>query len=552
MSYVALYREWRPRVFRDIIGQEHITRTLENQITQGRIAHAYLFCGTRGTGKTTTAKVFAKAVNCLNPDGAEPCGECEICTGIDGGNMMDVIEIDAASNNGVDNIRDLRDDVKYPPSKCRYKVYIIDEVHMLSAAAFNALLKTLEEPPEHVIFILATTEFQKVPATIVSRCQRFDFKRITSRDIKKRMSEIAQKEGIKAEPKALDLIARSSDGAMRDALSIFDECISMSGGDVTYDDVVSVLGITTDEYLIRIADAVAESDAAKCISLIDELVINGKDVYQFIRDLTFHFRNLLICGINENASEMLSVSDETFGRLKEQAKKFSTESLLRNINILSDAESNAKWMSQPRIILETAAIKMCRPEIGIDADSILERISRLERAVFSGNTGRPVCSEAGAGETGRRDAVPGNGGEAAAETTQPAKGKEKDVPAKTTEDSAPGVTFEEIESKWKDIMKAINAGGNKTLYAFLLAGKPVSLSDSTLTIGFKQGYEFHRGRVDEENNRKLTEEYINKVCGSRIRIKCSMMDEVAADKQQKSLVDKAIDTFGSDMVDVEE
>lgn len=555
MSYVALYREWRPKVFGDIIGQEHITRTLENQIEQGRIAHAYLFCGTRGTGKTTTAKVFAKAVNCINPVGIEPCGKCEICTGIDSGSMMDVIEIDAASNNGVDNIRDLRDDVKYPPSICKYKVYIIDEVHMLSTQAFNALLKTLEEPPAHVIFILATTEFQKVPATIVSRCQRFDFKRIKSDDIVKRLRRIAEQENVDVDDRTLNLIARSSDGAMRDALSIFDQCISSGGGNVSYEDALSMLGITTDEYLIRIADAVAKKETPECISLIDELVINGKDVFQFIKDLTMHFRNLLIASVNANAVDILNVSDEMFEEFKIQSKKFSTEGILRNINILSEAETNAKWVSQPRIVLEMAIIKMCKVELCTDPDSILERLSRLE-SIVSTNAVSITSVKA--------PKVPASEVKVRA-SDHPAKDKQKqeskqEIPeAKvngenelTNSASTSGISLREVCEKWKDILKAINEGGYKTLYAFMLEGKPVGMTNGVLTIGFEKGYAFHKGRVEEEKNRKTAEDYISSVCGSNLKIKCAMMDEVAADKQDNSFVEQTINIFGKDMVEVEE
>lgn len=553
MSYVALYREWRPKVFGDIIGQEHITRTLENQIEQGRIAHAYLFCGTRGTGKTTTAKVFAKAVNCVHPEGVEPCGKCEICTGIDSGSMMDVVEIDAASNNGVDNIRDLRDDVKYPPSICKYKVYIIDEVHMLSTQAFNALLKTLEEPPAHVIFILATTEFQKVPATIVSRCQRFDFKRIRSADIVKRLRRIAGQDNVNVDDRTLDLIARSSDGAMRDALSIFDQCISSGGGNVGYDDALSMLGITTDEYLIRIADAVAKQDTPECISLIDELVINGKDVFQFIKDLTLHFRNLLIASVNTNAADILNVSDEMFEEFKIQSKKFSTEGILRNINILSEAETNAKWVSQPRIVLEMAVIRMCKAELCTDLDSILERLSRLEKIIAANGVpaaGVKAVSVSEAKDRASNPPVKDKQKQGSKQETSKAEVKHENESADSA--STSGVPLQDVCDKWKDILKAINEAGHKTLYAFLLEGKPVGMKNGVLTIGFDKGYAFHKGRVEEEKNKKVAEEFISSVCGSSIKIKCAMMDEVAADKQDSNFVKQTIDIFGKDIVEVEE
>lgn len=543
MSYIALYREWRPKTFNSIVGQEHITRILKNQIKQKRIAHAYLFCGTRGTGKTSTAKVMAKAVNCLHPVDGEPCGKCEICTGIDNGSIMDVVEIDAASNNGVDNIRELRDDVKYLPSKCSYKVYIIDEVHMLSTAAFNALLKTLEEPPAHIIFILATTEYQKVPATILSRCQRFDFKRIRVADIVDRLKAIAKEDNVSVDDRTLNLIARSTDGAMRDALSIFDQCISIGNGIVTYNDVSSMLGITTDEYLIKVADAVADSNASKCITLVDDLINNGKDVYQFIKDLTMHFRNLLVCRLGDAAVDLLNVSQETFDGLRAQTKKFSTERIMRNINILSAAETDAKWVSQPRIILEMALLKMCKRELDADVDSLLERVARLEDILS--------CREVYVPPADGKDVVKGDSGkkdEAGKDTEKPREEKSRTDGHHSDYDEQ----FKDILKKWPDIINAINKGGHKILYSSILQGKPIGLSDGVMTVGFE--YDFPKRQLESDENKKLVEGYILSVCGFRVKLKCKMMDEVAADKQQydDDMVKKAESIFGKDLIEVEE
>lgn len=540
MSYIALYREWRPKVFNDIVGQEHITRILKNQIKQGRVAHAYLFCGTRGTGKTTTAKVLSKAINCLHPVDGEPCGVCEICTGIDNGSVMDVIEIDAASNNGVDNIRELRDDVKYLPSKCKYKAYIIDEVHMLSTAAFNALLKTLEEPPAHIVFILATTEYQKVPATILSRCQRFDFKRIKVSEITERLKRIAREDGISVDDRALNMIARSADGAMRDALSIFDQCISLSGGTVSYDDVSSILGITTDEYLIKVTDAIAAADVPGCISLIDELIVNGKDVYQFIKDLTMHFRNLLIRRMGDSSIGILNMSEEAFEGLKAQTKKFSTERILRNINILSAAENDAKWVSQPRIILEMAVFKMCRKELDNDIDSLLCRVAKLESML----EGKKINIQP------KEDKEPENK-ERKKTSEQPVTEKKEEAVSKKQETPS-GVSFENILKKWPEIVEAINKGGYKLLYSHIIQGKPMKLSDNTLTIGFDNP--FAKKLLDEADKKAQVENYISSVCGLKLRLHCVMMDEAAIDKQQddEDIVKKAASIFGDDLIEVEE
>jgi DNA polymerase-3 subunit gamma/tau len=453
---------------------------------------------------------------------------------------MDVVEIDAASNNGVDSIRELRDDVKYMPSKCRYKVYIIDEVHMLSTQAFNALLKTLEEPPAHVVFILATTEFHKVPATIVSRCQRFDFKRIKVNDMVSTLKKIASDGAIEVEDRTLSLIARSSDGAMRDALSLFDQCISLKGNKVVYEDVMSILGITTDGYLFRITDAVAGENAAECISIIDELIINGKDAYQFTRDLTMHFRNLLVAQVGHNALDILNVSEEMFEELRLQSKKFSTESILRNINILSAAESDMKWSSQPRIMLEMAAIRLCRKELGADVDSLLERVARLEEMLSGNNV--------------RVDAVPALKQPEASEEVKPVKSKASAPPAQKKEapGAVQGVSLQEVSSKWKEILKSISAGGHKILYAFIQEARPVNISGGILTIEFDRGYEIHKSRVEDEGNRRLAEEFISSVLGFKVKLRCVIKDEIAMDAQEDDIVEKAISIFGEELVEVEE
>ena len=304
MAYTALYREWRPRTFYDVVGQEHITTTLKNQILNNRIAHAYLFCGTRGTGKTSTAKVFAKALNCLNLKDGEPCNECEMCRKINEGLAIDVTELDAASNNGVDKIRDIIDDVKYPPQEAKYKVYIMDEVHMLSAGAVNAFLKTLEEPPNNVIFILATTDPQKLPITILSRCQRFDFKRINNGEITARLRKIVNDQNVLAYERSLNLIARVSDGAMRDSLSILDQAISMGNGNVDYNTVVSMLGLVTNEHLFNLVNAIIQRSVEKSIEIIEDVIYSGKDIYLFIKDLIAHYRNLLMVKVTNNPEEV--------------------------------------------------------------------------------------------------------------------------------------------------------------------------------------------------------------------------------------------------------
>ena len=371
MAYTALYREWRPKYFKDVVGQEHITTTLKNQIQNNRIAHAYLFCGTRGTGKTSTAKIMAKALNCLNNKDGEPCNECEMCKRINRGLAIDVTELDAASNNGIDKIRDIIDDAKYPPQEAKFKVYIMDEVHMLSIGAVNAFLKTLEEPPENIIFILATTDPQKLPITILSRCQRFDFRRIGTKDIRQSLRKIVDSKGVLADDRSLELIARVSDGAMRDSLSILDQAIAMGDGKVEYDEVVSMLGMVTNDSLFKITNAIFERNIEKAVSIIEEVVLSGKDMYQFLRELISHFRNLLMVKVTSNPEEVLDMSMENIDYVKKQGSGVRTEEIMRNIRILQEAEGNAKLSKESRLYLELAIIKMCKIEYDTSNEVIL-------------------------------------------------------------------------------------------------------------------------------------------------------------------------------------
>lgn len=386
MAYQAIYRKWRPQVFEDIIGQSHITTTLKNQIMNDRISHAYLFCGTRGTGKTTAAKVFAKAVNCLNPKNGSPCNECEICRGIQNGSILDVTEIDAASNNSVDNIRDLREDVNYVAARTKYRVYIIDEVHMLTTGAFNALLKTLEEPPAHVIFILATTEVHKIPETILSRCQRFDFRRITPNDIIVRMKEIAAADGINITDDAYELLAQMADGSMRDGLSILERCVSACGTNLDRDSVTSVLGIAKSDLLFRLGSAVIENDSERVLNLLDTVTRDGKDLNVFCDSVIKHFRDLLVCKITHDPKSMIEYSDDLLVKLKSQAQKATFEKLSHAVAVLTKAKSDAKWVKNPRVIYELALLKLTRPELDSSEEALLDRLSAVEEAAKNGIT----------------------------------------------------------------------------------------------------------------------------------------------------------------------
>ncbi len=398
MSYTALYRKFRPDEFEDVKGQDAIVRTLKNQIKAGRIGHAYLFCGTRGTGKTTVAKIFAKAVNCENPADGSPCGECAMCRAVASGASMNVIEIDAASNNGVDNIREIREEVAYRPTEGRYKVYIIDEVHMLSIGAFNALLKTLEEPPEYVIFILATTEAHKIPVTILSRCQRYDFKRISIETIAARLTELIEKEQWDVEEKAVRYIAKMADGSMRDSLSLLDQCAAFYIGErLTYDHVLEVLGAVDTEVFSRLLRELIAMDVHRVIGTVEELVMQGRELSQMASDFTWYLRNLLLVKGSDNMEDILDVSTENLAQLKEEAQMLDNDTLIRYIRTFSELTNQLKYATQKRVLLEVTLIKLCRPSMDSGKDALLDRIRAIEKQLEEGLPERPVRQAAGAG-----------------------------------------------------------------------------------------------------------------------------------------------------------
>ena len=391
MSYTALYRKFRPDEFEDVKGQDAIVRTLKNQINADRIGHAYLFCGTRGTGKTTVAKIFAKAVNCEHPVDGSPCGECAMCKSIAAGTSMNVIEIDAASNNGVDNIREIREEVTYRPTEGKYKVYIIDEVHMLSIGAFNALLKTLEEPPEYVIFILATTEAHKIPITILSRCQRYDFKRISIETIAARLRELIDKEGWDVEDKAVRYIAKMADGSMRDSLSLLDQCAAFYMNEtLTYDHVLEVLGAVDTEVFSRLLRQLLAMDVHQVIETVDELVMQGRELSQLAADFTWYLRNLLLVKSSDNMEDVLDVSSENLALLKEEAQMIDSDTLIRYIRIFSDLTNQLKYATRKRVLLEVTLIKLCRPAMDQNKDALLDRIRAIEKQLEEGAWEAPV------------------------------------------------------------------------------------------------------------------------------------------------------------------
>ena len=379
MAYLALYRKLRPQKFEEIIGQQAIVRTLRNQLSAGRVSHAYLFCGTRGTGKTSTAKIFARAVNCRHPHNGEPCNTCQVCLDILERRSVNVVEIDAASNNGVDNIRDIREEVKYPPTQGKYRVYIIDEVHMLSAGAFNALLKTLEEPPDHIVFILATTDPQKLPATILSRCQRYDFKRISTADQVAAIRSFVDSEGIDITDETLKYIADISDGALRDCLSLLDQCISFYPDEkITLDKVLVLTGAIDPAKFFEFTDYVLSGNSASAIEMIDQIIMDGRDISQFVADMIKHFRNLMVASAVEKQTSALDYSLERIERYREQGKKIHNYLLISFINNFSYLQNQIKYAANPRVLLEVAVIKLCSPAGDDNQQAVLARLSQME------------------------------------------------------------------------------------------------------------------------------------------------------------------------------
>ena len=538
MAYTALYRKWRPKTFDDIIGQEHVTTTLKNQIANDRIAHAYLLCGTRGTGKTSTAKVMAKALNCLNPKDGNPCNECEMCKKISQGLAIDVTELDAASNNGIDKIRDIIDDTKYPPQEGRYKIYIMDEVHMLSVGAVNAFLKTLEEPPENVIFILATTDPQKLPITILSRCQRFDFKRISIKDLTERLRTIVTAQGVLADDKSLDLIARVSDGAARDALSILDQAISMGDGSVNYDNLIEMLGLVTNEYLFDITSAIIEKNVEKAMVVIEKVVFAGKDMYLFIKDLVEHYRNLLILKVTSNPQEVLDMSLENIKLLDEQSKRIRVEEIMRDIRILQEAEGNAKLSKQARLYLELAAIKMCKIEYDTSNEVILTRINKLEEAIKNGSITvvQGNKTESLQKNNNLRNNVVNSGNN----IERKPKIQEKNSSLENSNSLGKSKTSD-VQRAWKDILETFKSRRAMIIFASIVTGKVVDCTDGVVTIKYDAQYSFNKQRLEKPENIKVINEVFSEVMRENLKVRFIVDGE---NEERKSTEDLIKDAMG--------
>jgi len=541
--YQALYRQYRPKTFDEVLGQEHVTTTLKNQIISGNIGHAYLFSGTKGTGKTSTAKIFSRAVNCLHPIDGNPCNECEICKGIMDESIMDVIEMDAASNRKIEDIRELKDKVIYPPSKAKYKIYIVDEVHMLTNQAFNALLKTLEEPPKHLIFILATTELQKLPQTIISRCQRFDFKRLSSRDIMFNMRNILDKLNIKVEDRILHLIARNSDGAMRDALSLLDQLISYNSNNLTYSDALKILGIANTDLIFSLVENIKNRNIEDSLLAINNIIQEGKDIIQFIKDLIYHYRNLLIAKTSNNAMDVMDMDEEMINEYIKQSSDMTLDYILKSIEILNDSEKRMSWSTQPRIIIEMALIKLINLEERI---SLEDRVKNLESMIYKGEIAVPSKKQQ------MQKKVEENRNINHRIENEDKKEIEQEERIESIIDDGSELSLETIKANWDKILRIVKEKDVKT-NAFLKEGRPLLFSDSNLIIAYDNKFVFHKEAMERPNNKELVENIVSSFFNKSIKIKFAMESDKLEHEMEdkKDIIKDVINFFGEDIVKIE-
>ncbi|WP_100374353.1 DNA polymerase III subunit gamma/tau [Bacillus sp. FJAT-45037] len=558
MSYQALYRVWRPQQLRDVVGQEHITKTLQNALLQNKFSHAYLFSGPRGTGKTSAAKIISKAINCEKAPVAEPCNECASCIGITTGAIVDVMEIDAASNNGVDEIRDIRDKVKFAPNEVRYKVYIIDEVHMLSTGAFNALLKTLEEPPSHVIFILATTEPHKIPLTIISRCQRFDFKRIPNEAIVGRMSEILAHDQMEVDQDALSLIARAADGGMRDALSLLDQAISYSDETLTMQDVLAITGAVSEEALMSLVEAIAQKQTVQALELLDRLVKDGKEPSRMMEDLIYFMRDLLLCKTAPESVELLERA-KSGERTNELASLFDLTWLYQAIDILNTSQQEIKWSAHPKIILEMAILRLINQrgeQSSVETKNIeVPNLTQLEAKVEALEKALKQLKASGA------TATDGDG-----RGQQAVKRPKKQIPqtrVNTTKvkellKMASKQELHKVSSQWGGLMEQVKSQ-NIPAHAWLSDSRPVAAADGFVLLAFQN--EMHRDMMDTKF-RLFLEEVLQDIFGRSItfmtllqnqweRLREEYVKEQRGDAEESDpVVDEALKLVGSDLVEI--
>ena len=511
MGYTALYRKFRPLNFAEIVGQEHITRTLRNQIIADRVGHAYLFNGGRGTGKTSAAKVLARAINCLNPKDGEPCNECEICRGAINGSLTDIVEMDAASNNSVEDIRSIREEVNFLPTKAKYRVYIIDEVHMLSTGAFNALLKTLEEPPEHVKFILATTEPQKLPATILSRCQRFDFKRISNENIIKRLTTVCEKSNIEITREALNIIAILSEGAMRDALSILERCIQDGDNKIDEDKIKDLVGIPKITYIAKITEAITNYDVTQALENVDVVLTEGKDINNLVWELIKYVKDVLVY---KAAGKLDLYSEEEIEKIEEISEKVSKEDLIDIVYKLSELENEIKWSTQKTIMLQAGIIKLCSKQAKI-GNNIEERIEKIEKYLRSGNGINMGAASMVQNNVRQVNAMPVNNvssGSVQQRKTTNATSKTSNI--KTKKYSSKAAEF------WPEIVRDLKQNGKIVLYTNLMDTRATEINDMTIGIEFPKGMTaFGKTVLEKQENIREISDMVSIACGKEMQIK---------------------------------
>jgi len=589
MSHVSFYRKWRPQAFDEIIGQDRVTRTLQNAIRTNRVVHAYLFAGHRGTGKTTTARILAKAVNCLSGPTPTPDGTCPNCAAIAGGYSLDVIEIDAATNRGIDEIRELRDRIRLTPTEGRYKVYIIDEAHMLTTEGANALLKTLEEPPSHAILVLVTTEPHRLPPTILSRCQRFDFRRVSQKEIITRLRHIAETEGFRIEEPALTLIAGAADGSVRDAESILDQLAAFAEGPITGSDVISVLGILAEDIALRFADAILDRDVPACVDLVDHIISEGKDVRQVLRTLLDHFRDLLVLQTGARA-DVLDTTEHRLAALRAQVEKASIADVLQALKVLAATEAEARWSPQPRLLLEIALIRLCRPEMDATLEGLRARVAGLEQRLgATADIGTPAPPQPPAPPQGTAAPRP-SGAAAQPKPAAPApapstpqtrpgarpasKGPANAIGApaimavvETPADlehqpplgAAPPVVLDDVRRAWARILEEVKHT-KMFCHALLIEGIPLEVSSGTLVVGLRTGYNFHLENLHRPENRSIVEGAVERVLQQRLRLRCTILDGdtsshpsgPAISAATDPVVAKAMELFGAQVVEIKE